>query len=144
MKKIQWLLPYYIQIIVEGLFDQHEEYDSQSAPAITNKSIDALFSSLVQSNSSHADYFDHWKSRLKGLEKKDRALAIDVLNLVSIQGTIGIGEYHDLAVKHSVTDNRHVLDILQYDGYLIADENNQQYGFNSVLLKEWWKNNVTQ
>jgi len=140
LERIQWLLPYYIQIIVEELFDQYEEQESP----VTNKSIDALFTSLVQSNSSHADYFEHWKSRLKGLEKTDRLLAMEVLSYISTQGKISIEKYHDLTVKHSISDNRHVLDILQYDGYLITDEDGRQYGFNSVLLKEWWKNNVAR
>ncbi|MDH3348498.1 MAG: ATP-binding protein, partial [Desulfobulbaceae bacterium] len=59
LETIQWLLPYYIQIIVEGLFDQHEEDDSDPPPPITTKTIDALLKALVKSNSTCADYFDH-------------------------------------------------------------------------------------
>ncbi|MDH3347524.1 MAG: hypothetical protein OEM02_05405, partial [Desulfobulbaceae bacterium] len=144
LEKIQWLLPYYIQIIVEELFDQHEEDESDPPLPITTKTIDTLLKALVKSNSAHADYFDHWKIRLKIFKKKDHKLATEVLNLTAAQGTISYEQYHDLAVKHDVIDRKHVLDVLQYDGYLSADEDDQTYGFNSILLKEWWMNNVAR
>ncbi len=144
LKKIQWFLPYYIQIIVEELFDQHEEDESYPPPPITIETIDTLFKALIKSNSAHGDYFDHWKIRLKGFEKRERQLAIEVLNLTADQGTISYEQYHDLAVKHAVIERQHVLEVLQNDGYLSGDENDQHYGFNSILLKEWWVNNVTR
>lgn len=147
LHKMKWLLPYFIQVIVEALFDQQEDYEYENAdiPKITNKTIDDLFKTLVKKNSEHAkDYFEHWQQRLSGLAGNDYKLAVEVLNLTSIQGEISYDEYHDLTVKHKVDDHRHVLDVLQYDGYLSEDKDTQRYGYNSVLLKEWWANNVAK
>ena len=70
---------------------------------------------------------------------------MDVLNLTAINGVISYDEYNDLCVKHTVKKDRHyVLDILQFDGYLAEDEASKSYGYNSVLLREWWKNNVAK
>ncbi len=144
LDKIQWLLPYYIQIIVEGLFEEFEDDESNPPAPITTQSVDNLFKTLVKSNSTHADYFEHWKIRLHELNHQDEELAIAALNLAAHQGTISYAEYKKLSAQHGVKDLRHVLNVLQYDGYLSGDEEENNFGFNSVLLKEWWRNNVAR
>ncbi len=147
LDKLSWLLPYFIQIIIEALFDHQEDHDDDNhhLPEITNQTIDDLFTTLVKQHSEHAkDYFDHWKSRLSGIIGNDNKLAFDVLNHTAINGSISYDKYYDLTVKHNLEDNEYVLDVLKYDGYLTEDESTKNYGFNSVLLREWWKNNVAK
>ena len=141
---MHWLLPYFIQIIVDGLFDEHEEYELNSAPPINNETIDNFFEVLVKTHSTHSDYFDHWETRLKYIGKADHKLAIETLNLTAQQGEISYDEFYNLAVKHESKNPKYILDVLQYDGYLAESADGNRYGFNSVLLKEWWANNVAR
>lgn len=144
LEKMHWLLPYFIQIIIDGLFDEHEQYEPNSAPAITNETIDDFFDLLVKTHSTHSGYFDHWETRLKYIGKEDHQLAIETLNLTARQGEISYDEFHDLATKLEIKDPKYILDVLQYDGYLAESADGNRYGFNSVLLKEWWANNVAR
>ena len=148
LDKTKWLLPYFIQIIIEALFEQQDDLNENGLdiPEITHKTIDELFTALVKRHSDHAkDYFDHWKTRIDKLETQDGKLAMDVLNQTAINGIISYDEYYDLSVKHKVKkEPNYVLEILQFDGYLAENEETKHYGYNSVLLREWWKNNVAK
>jgi len=134
---ITWKLPYYMQIIVDGLFEYYEE----SEEPITKDTVDLILSELVKSKSNHSDYFENWKDRLSRAFKGDEySFAIDVLNFIAKNETIDYAEFCDLASKHNVSEHRYVLDVLEHDGYVSEDE--KKYGFNSILLKNWWFINV--
>ncbi len=137
--RINWLLPYYIQIIVEELFDNYED---DTIP-VDNNSIDCVLNELVKSNSRHADYFENWKSRLKTtFSSVEQKLALDTLNHISKEGEISYALFNDISQKHAVENHRYVLEVLQHDGYIHSAEDQKTYGFNSVLLREWWYINV--
>lgn len=140
LSKIKWLLPYYIQIIVDELF----EYFENTREVINNHSIDKVLSELVKANSNHSDYFENWKSRLaKSFSPLEKKLALDVLNHISKEGEILYSEYYDFSQKYEVEDEKFVIEVLQHDGYIHEDAGSgKKYGFNSVLLKEWWYINV--
>ena len=137
--RISWNLPYYIQIIVEKLFDGFENHKQP----INADTVETALASLVHSGSEHADYFEHWKRRLaKSFKDEEFHLAMEVLSVCATKGVIHYNEYANLEQKHNVEDKRHVLNVLGHDGYLIAAEDENTHGFNSVLLKEWWYINV--
>ena len=136
-EKISWKLPYYMQIICSELFEQYEDDGIE----LTETSVDAVLTAIVRSNSTHADYFENWKRRLRSsFLEREYPFAIEVLNYIAIHERITAAVFHDLSVKHQVDDHHYVLDVLIHDGYISEDR--QQYGFNSVLLKEWWYINV--
>ncbi len=137
LEKITWKLPYYMQIIVDGLFEYYEDNEV----TIDNDTVDCVLSELVKSKSSHSDYFENWKDRLSRAFKGDEYnLAIDVLNFIAKNDSIDYAEFCDAASKHNVSEHRYILDVLEHDGYI--SENNKIYGFNSILLKNWWFINV--
>jgi hypothetical protein len=137
LDKITWRLPYYMQIITSELFDHFEDHEQP----ITEVIVDLILAEIVQSKSSHSDYFENWKRRLKsGLQNQEYNFAIEVLNHIAKNDHIEYAVFHDMAVKHAVADDKYVLDVLVHDGYI--SEENKNYGFNSFLLKEWWYINV--
>ncbi|NKB75657.1 MAG: AAA family ATPase [Gammaproteobacteria bacterium] len=140
LERITWKLPYYIQIIVEKLFD---EFETEPHP-IGKEEVDYALAALVRSGSEYADYFQHWKSRLaKAFKGNDYRLAIDILNLTARNGEISYPAYFNLEQKHKIADKNYVLNVLRYDGYLAPqDDNEKLFGFNSILLREWWSINV--
>lgn len=137
LEKITWKLPYYIQIILDELFNHFEDNEER----ITNATVDLILSEIVKSKSSHADYFENWKGRLKkAFKDQDHTFAIEVLNEISKHGLIDYNKLHDMSVEHNVSDLKYVVDVLEHDGYISEDA--KKYGFNSILLKEWWYINV--
>jgi hypothetical protein len=137
LDKITWRLPYYMQIIAHELF----EYFDEQEQTIETTTVDFILSEIVKSKSSHADYFENWKRRLKApLEAKEYDFVIEILNYIAVNDHIEYAVFHDLAVKNSILDARYILDVLEHDGYI--SEQNTLYGFNSFLLKEWWYINV--
>ncbi len=137
LKRIAWRLPYYMQIIVEELF----EYFDDSQKPIDASSVEYILSKIVKSNSNHSAYFENWKKRLKSAFKhQDYDFAVSVLSYISKHGSIGYAEFYDMSVQFKVTDFKYILDVLEHDGYI--SEDTKVYGFNSILLKEWWYINV--
>jgi energy-coupling factor transporter ATP-binding protein EcfA2 len=133
LEKIAWRLPYYIQIIVDELFELFDETDSP----IDATSVETVLREIITSNSNHSDYFENWKKRLKkSFGHAEYDLAIQVLNHIAKYDTIDYTVFHDMSIEHGVEDFRYVLDVLIHDGYIST--NDKHYGFNSILLKEWW------
>ena len=134
---IRWKLPYYMQIIVDGLFEHYEDNEE----IINRNTVDFILSELVKSKSNHSDYFENWKDRLsRAFKGGEYSFAIDVLNFIAKNEFIDYAEFCDLASKHNVDEHKYVLDVLEHDGYMSEDEG--KYGFNSILLKNWWFINV--
>lgn len=74
------------------------------------------------------------------LKKENYSFAIEVLNYIAKNDFIEYSKFCDLGTKHEVKDHKYILDVLEYDGYI--SEVDTKYGFNSILLKEWWYINV--
>lgn len=136
-KRITWKLPYYMQIIVEELFEYYEDKEEM----ITNEIVDYVLQEIVKSKSNHSNYFENWKNRLKdAFQNEEYAFCIEILNYISKNNTIEYSVFYDLSVEYKIDDSKYILDVLEHDGYI--SENNKKYGFNSILLKEWWYINV--
>jgi energy-coupling factor transporter ATP-binding protein EcfA2 len=138
LDQIHWKLPYYMQIITDMLFEYYEETEQK----ITNQTVDQILKEIVKSKSNYADYFENWKGRLKRSfkEREEYSFAIEVLNTIAISDSISYSAFYDLSIKFNVSDHRYILDVLEHDGYISEDD--RKYGFNSILLKEWWYINV--
>ncbi len=139
LEKIDWLIPYYIQIMIDELCDIHEE-----GIPIDQKAVDEALLRIVRNKYKHDNYFDHWKSRLKSAfdDPSQYNLAREVLNLLSANQLVDKATFHDLCVKHEVADPNYVKGVLEYDGYI--NEHEGQFRFNSPILKAWWYKNVAE
>ncbi len=136
-EKISWKLPYYMQIIVEELFEYYE-YKEET---ITKDTVDYVLQEIVKSKSNHSDYFENWKKRLKDAFKNEEYIfATEVLNYICKNDSIEYSVFYDLSIEQEIDDCKYILDVLEHDGYV--SEDNKKYGFNSILLKEWWYINV--
>ena len=137
LKKIRWRLPYYIQIIVEELFEYYDENETIIDASIVEMAI----SDIVKANSNHQNYFENWKRRLRtAFKNEEYDFAVSVLNYISKNDVISHADFHDMSLQYKVDDFKYVSDVLMHDGYI--SEDNKNYGFNSILLKEWWYINV--
>jgi hypothetical protein len=139
LDKIDWLIPYYIQIMVDELCDLHEE-----GSPIDKQAIETALMRIVKNKYKHDNYFEHWKSRLKSAfdDLAQYNLAREVLNLLSAGQPVDKAVFHDLSVKRGVTDPKYVQGVLEYDGYI--NEQEGRFRFNSPILKAWWYKNVAE
>lgn len=137
IRKIDWLIPYYIQIIIDELFEMHEE-----GIVLEQAAADQALQRIIKNRYKYDNYFEHWKSRLKAAFDKNEQykLALDLLNQLSADAVVDTYNFHDLAVKHAVVDSQYVRGVLEYDGYI--NEHETVFRFNSPILKAWWFVNV--
>lgn len=137
LKKIEWLIPFYIQLAISEL---NTIYRDEYLNEISEKIIDRAFVDMLEQR----NHFEHWHTRLRSSFKgKEYNFVKGVLNTVSDNNIIKTNEINDLAVKYDLVDfYRDLLNTLTYDGYLNNNDNPKIYRFNSPILKMWWKNYV--
>lgn len=134
LKKIEWWIPFYFQLLVKELSDLIV-YDRE---LMSEKTIDKAFEKVIENGNI---YFEHFKSRLsKTFEKKEldfvQALLIELRNREEMEYNelINLAENEKYKVRLQLDD---ILEILIYDGYIVKDNND--YKFYSPILKRWWK-----
>ena len=138
LKKIEWLIPYYIQLIIQELDTM--TIAVEEAKLITNAMIDTAFDRVI----GYRNYFENWHTRLRATYKKDEYnFAKEILNRISEHGSIQYSEIIDAAAKYKIeTTFKDILNALKHDGYIDNAQDPRTYRFNSPLLKAWWYSNV--
>jgi len=134
---IEWLVPYYIQIMIDELDKIDIEWNKDGKRVVTNDLIDEALNNALDNRI----YFEHWLSRLRISYKKDQyKFVIRLLNKASKNKHVNIKEILDLSIEYSIEDEyKEILGTLIYDGYVNNSINNDEYRFNSPLLREYWK-----
>ena len=138
LDKESWHIPYYLQIIVDELFESCKE--NQNIP--NKQNVDQTIHKIITDRYRFQDYFENWKTRLRhAFDAHEYNCAVEILNIVAGQGSIDSDIIHDISIRHEVQDAKSITDVLEYDGYLSKDSGTL-YRFNSIILKEWWYLNV--
>ncbi|MEM6633267.1 MAG: ATP-binding protein [Bacteroidota bacterium] len=133
LSKIDWLIPFHIQLAVQEIIDMYETTGEPVHPQL----IDMAFARI--SNSRNDVYFDSYFSRLKRVFEGDEyAFVIELLNSLSIENTLKAEQIEQLAGRKEIRNIRHILESLQYDGYINNLDNPREYRFTSSILKIWW------
>ncbi|MEM9824229.1 MAG: hypothetical protein AAF985_24300 [Bacteroidota bacterium] len=125
LKRLHWLMPFFIQLIIQMLIDEFETHQEPITRAIVDRVIEKA------SNHRNNIYFESYYSRLdKSLTKEESELAKRILS--------EIAENDELPLDHfvGVEDAISILDILEFDGYI--NSNGNAYRFNSPILQLWW------
>lgn len=142
LEKIQWLIPFYIQLTVQQITDLYigEDNAEKKRQGIPKKTIDEAFSKMLELRNC----FEHWNTRLrKAFKKEEYTFAKELLNAISEKENIRKEDIIALAQKFNVPDEyKDIVNALVYDGYINHNDDPQVYRFNSPLLKMWWWKNV--
>ncbi|MEO8769800.1 MAG: hypothetical protein ABI402_06940 [Ferruginibacter sp.] len=134
--KLNWLLPFFIHVIMGEIETLCIE---KNTATITNTIIDQAFDKALHNRS----YFEHWLVRLRTIFKgNDFSCAKEILKIATVKDGIDSYELHDSITKYGIEDAAPLINILQHDGYLIRDHVSEKYRFNSPLLQAWWKKNI--
>lgn len=136
LNKLNWLLPFFIQVMMSEMDSICKE---KNTPKITTAIVDKAFEKALDNRS----YFEHWLVRLRSIFKgNDFSCAKEVLKIAAIKNGIDYYELQDAIAKFNIEDAAPLINILQHDGYLVKDEVNKKYRFNSPLLQAWWLKNI--
>ncbi len=140
IEKLQWVLPFYVQLILEGC-DDLLPMESDKPIVITNKMIDQAFNASLDKR----NYFEDWFSRLRRSFKGDEySFIMDVLNNAAVKGEISKAEIVNIADARDLLHDYHrLIDVLENDGYITSDNEGKDYHFTSPLLAAWWKKALT-
>ncbi|MEM9547139.1 MAG: hypothetical protein AAGA77_14255 [Bacteroidota bacterium] len=136
LKKLEWYIPFHIQLIVQELIDV---YDVSGYVKID--SVDKAFMQLLHTRND--TYFNHYYSRLKDSfqNKNEYTFALEVLKSLANNDYLDISALEKIAEKHNIeSDYNTVIDSLIFDGYIDFSIDKNKYSFNSQLLKKWWAN----
>lgn len=126
LERLQWLMPFFIQLVVQMIID---EYEVEQNPVDTE-----LVDTVIDKASNHRNniYFENYYSRLtKSLAKEEAELAKKILLDIAKRNSIPISDFLDDEAATAL------LDILEFDGYI--NSNQGTYSFNSPILQLWWK-----
>jgi uncharacterized protein len=136
VNKMNWLLPYFIQLMMSEIDTICKEKAEQR---ITQLTIDEAFKRALDNRS----YFEHWLVRLRTIFKgSDFSCAKEILKIAAVNNGINYYELQNTVTKFKIEDGAPLINILQHDGYLVKDEENRTYRFNSPLLQAWWLKNI--
>jgi hypothetical protein len=141
-ERIGWLIPYHLQIV----FAELRGYCGDHSVKPTLRAVDAVYESLLLP--AKRAYFDYWEQRLKEeLGHPDDRQTLDLLNSVAKNPS---GEplpvLQSLLGKHIAEPDerdaklRYLLDVLQSDGYLVAEDG--RFRFRSSLLRDFWQRRI--
>ncbi|MCV6608609.1 MAG: ATP-binding protein [Campylobacterales bacterium] len=136
IEKIEWLIPFYIQLIL-----QETKKLCKKNPTIN----ESLIEEAIERSIEHRNYFDSWQIKLReGLENEAYLFAKEVLNYTSNNIKIEKKEISNLADKHKIEndESKEIIHSLEYDGYITYIEQERSYRFNSPILRMWWSKNV--
>ncbi len=138
LEKIEWLIPFYIQLLIQELKTLSRECGCNE---IDSEMIDIA----MQRALNHQHLFANWRSKLKeGFKTEGYLFSKEILNRISEEGTMTSLKIRNIATKHELDDDyaREIIHSLVYDGYINNHDNVKEYRFNSPILKLWWYKNV--
>jgi len=117
LQRVNWLMPFFIQLSVQELVDIFDQ---------------------KHCNRRNNTHFDSYYNRLKdAFSEDDYELALDVLNLVAEKDKIAKTDLlAQLKPDEEPRDINAVIESLEYDGYINLQDGH--YTFNSPILQLWW------
>jgi hypothetical protein len=131
-KKIAYLLPYYLQLMIEAIDELAFKINN---PTVTVGLVDQAFQRILGERKN----FEDWLERLKDYQRDHFAFINEILKHAAHNGNIPIQEVYDKAKKYGRTeDYMDFVDDLVRDGYLTESEPHV-YRFVAPFLKEFWK-----
>lgn len=136
LDRVEWYIPFYIQLAIQELIDEYEKANTPVNDAMIGKAFANI------SKSRNNIYFEHYYSRLKdAFDEQEYPFAIAVLKMLSRNDVCGTDEIKTLAMEYQL-DKKYqiVLRSLEFDGYLFKKE--VEYQFTSPILRQWWRNYV--
>ncbi len=139
MKRLQWLIPFHLQLALQEVIDIYEEENR----TIIKDDIDLVLKRLLHVRNDR--YFAQYKERLKKSFPNEKTFdkVIELLNYIAQHNSITKPESLNL-LSNTADDYDRIMESLQFDGYILFSEEKNVYQFTSQLLCMWWKKFVAK
>jgi uncharacterized protein len=131
--RVHYLLPYYIQLMLEEIDLVARE---SRQPQVTNIMVDEAFNRVLRKNKN----FEDWIERLKEYQPKYFSFINELLKHAAHKDGITIQEIYNKALDEKFNRGDDYMDFVEQlcnDGYWTPDGNNK-YHFISPFLREFW------
>jgi hypothetical protein len=137
LHKLQWLIPFHIQLIVQELLNQNN-----TGRSIDSQHIDQAFERIT--TAPNDNNFTHYYSRLKTqFEGEELKYVQEILNIASTTGSVNKTQLRDQSIRFNIGPvYKKITKILEYDGYINNLEDQETYRFNSPIIRMWWSKNI--
>ncbi len=134
LQKIQWLIPFHIQLAIQEMVDVYETRDGE----IDIKAVEQAFEQMCHRRNDI--YFKSYYKRLRAaFEGAEYDFVIDLLNKLSVLNTLSKKEVREISINQQLENPRQQLSSLIFDGYIFWEESSESYRFTSPVLQLWWK-----
>ena len=134
--KIEWLIPFYIQLIIQEVKKLY-----RITPLVDSLMIEKAINNALENR----NHFERWWSKLKtSFEKNYYLFSKEILNNISVNKKMSSLDITNIASKNRVSEDnaKEIIHSLVYDGYINNNEDPKIYRFNSPILRMWWNKNV--
>lgn len=139
LARIGWPVPYYLQLMFSHLRDAYLDEGTPPSP----KAVDAVFDKLL--GQGYRVHFDYWRQRLDDeLGQPDAEYATRILDLICATPEGLQADTLSPALQPLIADAdgrdrqlRHLLQILENDGYLVHRETGR-YAYRLEWLRIYW------
>ena len=137
LQKIEWLIPFYIQLVIQELKFLRQD---ENIEKITKNTVNRALNEMLDQR----HHFGHWHTRLRtAIKGNDYNFVKELLNITSENDTIRSTEIFNFAVKYHLEDTyKDLVGSLIYDGYINNSDDPHVYRYNSPILRMWWRKNV--
>jgi len=135
IQSIEWLIPFYFQLVIQELLDILEEGEE-----ITEEKIEKAIGLVLHPRNDN--HFHHYIKRIKRVFGESKMKYIkNFLNRLSQEGNIHLNQAIDMAEGQlEPGEVKAVLNSLAVDGYIVEIADTPDiYKFNSPILKNWWR-----
>ncbi len=136
MERLQWLIPFHIQLALQEVIDIHEDERRN----IIKNDVDEVLRRLL--NYRNDRYFSQYKERLETAFSSATTFngVIELLNDIAKNGFITKERSKEILNNERIEDDYdRVIESLQFDGYIYFNDEKSTYQFTSQLLKMWWE-----
>jgi hypothetical protein len=133
LNKINWLMPFFIQLTIQEIIDLYDRDDE----TMTNETVDEGFSLIC--NRRNNIHFDSYYNRLKDtFIEREYKIGINLLNIVAEGNSIRKDILFERMLQEGIEEKEviSIIESLEYDGYI--NLRNKEYTFNSPILRLWW------
>jgi hypothetical protein len=129
--KIDYLLPYYIQLMIESI---NEVAFENGDPEVTAETVEKAYWRVLKEKKN----FEDWLERLKDYQPDHFPLINDILKYAARNGEISIQTVYAISEGYELTqDYMDFVEELIHDGYLV-ESRTHIYRFISPLLQQFW------
>lgn len=140
LERIGWPVPYYLQLMFSHLRDAYLDEKTQPSPT----AVDAVFDKLL--GQSYRVHFDYWRQRLDDeLGQPEAGYASRILDLICTTPEGMTSDTLAQALQAQIADAdardrmlRHLLQILENDGYLVRHQTGR-YAYRLEWLRMYWQ-----